>query len=301
MREAEGRPTLEPTDFWGDYVRMIRKTLQRRGFTNFEKFDKATLDIRFFDADMRLIAARPRTIHKASTFQIPVAASKLQAGLAGVIEKIRTGELLTPHLSKGVFDLSLYDGLWLDWNVHHLHLGEKIDHATGRIERTGPVLFGRFEPDDAYLLGVEQHGAWAKDDVAETVIREWPHLVHEFKEIAGPLAGEPRLTEKGRKNLRSRGHMPLYHAKNGKMYRVGEGFSTARTRTDAVTRAKKTRRYLLQNEGRIAREFSSWCEQLRAQGVNLPRRVRLLLDVDNESRMCVVEPVTMTRWLFPEE
>jgi len=292
---------LEPTTFWKDYLGILRRGLKQNGFFNYEDFEEHTFDIRYFDAMMRLVEARPRCTHEASTFKLPPSSSKHQKGVDSLKEKIRQGTLLTPHLSKDVLDLGKRDGMLLDWRVHHLHLGEKIDLKTKRIERTGPVLFARFEPDDAYLIGIEEHGAWADPDVLETIIGHWPHLVTEAIGMAGPPPGQdPNITEKERKQARAGGVMTFYTAKNGKVYMGGGGYSTAGTATQATDRADSMRENLRYHEARVAREFPAWCQEMKAMGRSLPPRIRLVLDVDENRRLCVVAPVAKLRWPFPE-
>jgi len=267
QRENGKQPVLEPTDFWKDYLGILRRTLKEHGFENYEKFEENTFDIRYFDAMMRLVESRPRKVHEASTFKLPSSAAKHEKGLDALKEKIRRGDLLTPHLSKGVFDLTKRDGMLLDWRVHHLHLGERIDPKTKRIERTGPVLFARFEQDDAYLNGIEHHGAWAKPEVLETIIDHWPHLVTEAVGMKGPApSDDPNITEKDRKEARAGGLMTFYTSKNGKIYVGGGGYSTAGTATLATDRADRMRDNLRYHEARVAREFPAWCHDMTERG-----------------------------------
>jgi hypothetical protein len=44
-----------------------------------------------------------------------------------------------------------------DWGIHHLHLGTKISKNTGFVERTGPLLFVKFEKNVAYFIGVKRY------------------------------------------------------------------------------------------------------------------------------------------------
>jgi hypothetical protein len=56
-----------------------------------------------------------------------------------------------------------------EWGVHHLHLGAApSSRDPSLIERSGPVLFARINPDDFYAINVYSHGAWEQTSVLES-------------------------------------------------------------------------------------------------------------------------------------
>jgi hypothetical protein len=102
-----------------------------------------------------------------------------------LLEKIGSGEDLTPHLSRAVRvvhhdDAALphhrrpdLDLLLATWHIHHLHLGTEVA-PDGFVTRSSELLFAFFTPSDAYLIGVFDHRSWAKREVLEALVRSWP-------------------------------------------------------------------------------------------------------------------------------
>jgi hypothetical protein len=60
-----------------------------------------------------------------------------------------------------------------EWGVHHLHLCEEIE-SDGFVTRSSELLFAFFTSSDAYLIGIFDHHSWAKREVLETLVRNWP-------------------------------------------------------------------------------------------------------------------------------
>lgn len=125
----------------------------------------------------RFVAQRPRAVHISSEL---AATEEAQGGrLDPIVSRIEGGDDLTPYLSTRVH--TAYepqatrnstrhlrgdrDLLLADWGLHHLHL---------RPTRSSRLVFARFAPDDAYLIGLYEHGDWALLDVLERLIRNWP-------------------------------------------------------------------------------------------------------------------------------
>jgi hypothetical protein len=137
----------------------------------------------------RFIPPRPRRVHLSKVLQDNPLVSDLEhrQALEALIEKIRTGAILTSHLSDRVLrgyepadpskpkalskrkDLDL---LLNDWLIHHLHIGPTL-------KRSGffggdLMLFAAFKPHDAYLIDLMGHGNWEHEHLIEVIVREWP-------------------------------------------------------------------------------------------------------------------------------
>ena len=80
----------------------------------------------------------PRKIIKADEFTSPP--PELVDGFNILIDKIKEGIDITPHLSKKLTDLNYDDPLLNDWGIYHLHLGTEFDKR-GFVNRTGPPLY----------------------------------------------------------------------------------------------------------------------------------------------------------------
>lgn len=124
----------------------------------------------------RLIEKQPRIIHKADMFVCP---DEVKEGLDWLESKIKQGKSLIPHLNTAIQKDKL-DGLLYDWGIHHLHLGLKLE-TTGFVERTGPVLFAVFRPNDVYFVDVRDHEGWSDKELLEIINRNWPELLSIYR------------------------------------------------------------------------------------------------------------------------
>lgn len=107
-------------------------------------------------------------------------------GLKLLVGKFENGEDVSLHLSKDAASPSEFDGLLYDWGIYHFHLGEMIDHQTGRIERTGPVLFAKIDNENVYCINVYSHGKnvqqpWTKQDLLKIIHNNWPQTIKKWK------------------------------------------------------------------------------------------------------------------------
>jgi hypothetical protein len=44
----------------------------------------------------------------------------------------------------------------------------------GFVTRTGDLLFAGFQDDDAYLIGIKEHGSWTDISLVTIAVRNWP-------------------------------------------------------------------------------------------------------------------------------
>lgn len=213
----------------------------------------------------RLILKRPRTLHASFEFTAnPLLSDAAYADpLAHIQNLIRSGGDLFPHLSERVsvgyeksakptfnrrrdLDLMLYD-----WEVYHLHLST-APWKDGFVQRTGPLLFAVFKPDDGYLIDIFPHGAWTRNRIFEIMVDNWPKagLV---REMPGILDVERDLSEEDRAMLRSAGINSNRVKRNGKILSIGGGLTSAGTSAQCSISAL-----------RIMRALSSWAKHLAA-------------------------------------
>ena len=107
-------------------------------------------------------------------------------GLKLLVQKFENGEDVSPHLSKGATSPAEFDGLLYDWGIYHFHLGETIDNQTGRIKRTGPVLFAKIDDENVYCINIYCHGKnvqqpWTKQDLLKIIHNNWPQTIAKWK------------------------------------------------------------------------------------------------------------------------
>jgi hypothetical protein len=187
------------------------------------------LTIQYVSWRARLIPARARRCHRSAELAASPKAIEHQAELDAIIAKIRAGEDLTPHLSKGIANPVKDDLMMADWRIHHLHLSTTIDEG-GFMKRSGDLLFAAFDPDDVYLIGIYPHGAWTREEIAEILIRNWQGAGR-FTGIGGMKLAGPNLTDKERQQTRTGGVFTFLEV-DGHAY-MPPGITTAGTSIDA--------------------------------------------------------------------
>lgn len=159
--------------------------------------------------------------------------------------RIQNGEDIKPYLSKKISDLDYNDPLLNDWGIHHLHLGLSIDESDF-IERTGPVLFVRFDIKKAYFINIMPHGSWAKHELIKIIHNNWPETIEKFRIKA--IYSEKKYTDSEISILRKAGVYTLIEVDQGILYApIGGGLNTATISTEVVTScdyyAKKVREF----------------------------------------------------------
>lgn len=256
--------------------------------TELEAKNASELLIIYLNWLSRLIAPRPRRIHVAEALkQNPLAMQAEYAeGLAQIGRLIVSGGDLSPHLSRSVHvgyqphqagkkkltarkDLDL---LLNDWGVHHLHLSLTLE-SDGFVQRTGPLLFGVFHYDDAYLIDVYPHGSWVEEEIIHTVVREWPDagIVYEVK---GVLPDRTPLTPTERGKLRS---VALNTALTvgDKVYWPAAGLMSSGVSIRSTTRAQALRRDIEAFVERHTVEPGWLVETMHGNGWNPPQEFDL--------------------------
>lgn len=219
-----------------------------------ERERASDLLIIYFNWLHRLIDAQPRQVHLSDVLAAHPfwTGKKYGDALSALRTKIEVGGDLTPHLSKGVrigfqertrpkklqrrLDLDL---LLNDWGIHHLHLSSSVE-PDGFVTRDGPLLLGVFQPGEAYLVDIIDHGDWSRQSIMEIAICNWPDagIAYELKSVLGL---ERSVDDAGRKQLRNAGiNVPLEIG--GKVYMSPEGLSSAGTSIRATMRAQQIRR-----------------------------------------------------------
>lgn len=172
-----------------DWLELIKKELESEGFKLGELNDDQ-ISIAFFTLQERLIPAKPRKVLKSKDFNCP---AEFQDGLKLLEDKIKAGEILKPHLSRKLKNLNSSDGLLFDWSIYHLHLGSDIK-KDGYVNRTGPLLYARFDNENAYLINVLNHGAWTMQSLLKSVHENWPKSIEKFR-LEGIVGVEKKFSD----------------------------------------------------------------------------------------------------------
>ncbi len=158
----------------------------------------------------RMIHPHPRRVHLSKDLCANPMWNEYQADAEALLNKIKAGEEIKPHLSKGIecvyakgdplnnvnsiaisghtlvgnfaklnknrTDLDL---MLNQWGIHHLHISSVLD-SEGFVRRDWqegrdePLLFAFFKSEDAYILDLGVHGDWANEHLLEVAHRNWP-------------------------------------------------------------------------------------------------------------------------------
>ena len=126
-----------------------------------------------------------------------------------------------------------FDGLYLDWNILHLHLGN-INADSSSAERTGETLHLMVIGNEAYLIKIGQHGFGAYTDPEELKIihNNWPELLKVLNFIP-----DQNINSEDRIKMRNGGvnTFPTFTDNTGKLITATPvkiwGYSTNKTST----------------------------------------------------------------------
>lgn len=210
----------------------------------------------YYDIVDRTPAAIPRKTLRADTFACP---PEHAPGLLALEQKIQTGNDIRPHLSLGVLNPDNFDGLLLDWGIHHLHLGTTAHPQDSNfMARTGPLLYARFSDDTAYLLGIMEHGKWSDQDLIRILHRNWPSAMEQYRvKGAVGLSYSPSDSDIG--NLRKSQINALLEVEPGVIYcHLGSGINAAGSSVASAMKLNKLRRFFTESEKMIHMEFENW-------------------------------------------
>jgi hypothetical protein len=261
-----------PTNFIRDIRESIRNRLVELGI-DVDPFDHRPIEIVYFAAMLRQIAQRPRRVHLARNFKIPMRLSSPFAKLRILIEH---GDDLVPFQSRRTKFSWDNDGLLNDWGVQHLHLD-----SSG----TKDVVMGAFHANDAYLIAIMPHGrghkeVWAEERLIRTMKQNWPQLLQPFATLLKPVRKEfPRPTPMERIEARRCGVQPLFDIDGVGYVSPGGGIAIDGTNPRAVKLADDCIRFVEQQEAHANSRFEFLVELVTKAGHTLPDEVHLRMGV----------------------
>lgn len=217
-------------NFDKDYVELLIAELADHNINIDITDSPEKIKIKFFNFKKRLVPPILRNILKSKEFSCP---ADLEVGLKIVEKKIVKGENLFPHLSRQLTNLDYNDSLLNDWGIYHLHLGTVLEND-GFIKRTGPVLFARFDNQNAYLINVMTHGSWTKQEMIRVLHDNWPTSIEMFK-LNDIIGLEHSPTDDDIKIARKFGVNSSVQIEPGVVYtNIGGGYTTTKTSIDVM-------------------------------------------------------------------
>jgi hypothetical protein len=262
-------------DLLADWHDFLRRQLTLRGYP--PPAGDRDVDIAFFNLLNRLVPVAPRTIHVARGLSCPAGH---EAGYQEVTRKVRDGEDVRAHLSRGLAKLDYNDGLLNDWGIHHLHLGTSLD-SDGFVKRTGPVLFARFEAREAFFIGIPQHGAWSDTRVLEELDKNWPAITDRYV-LKGVVGLEYTPTSSDVKEMRRAGGQLILWINDKALAPLGGGITTAGVGVGVVMKANAVNRQLKTWEEWVVSQREAIFARAKEDGHSFVRPLRLRLRFTRE-------------------
>jgi hypothetical protein len=124
----------------------------------------------------RRIPLNKRNIFISNEFNIP---EGFEEKLEEIKDDIKLGNDLNCYTSKTTLNASYNDYLYNDWNIHHFHLGGKIE-GKNFSGRSGFLLYLLIEKDAVYFLNILPHEKWAYIEFLNIINRNWKFLIEDF-------------------------------------------------------------------------------------------------------------------------
>jgi hypothetical protein len=251
-------------NFQQDWVEILRQKLVERGYSiDSSQHDSDALCIQYFNVLKRQIDAKPREILVSKEFSCP---EQYRKGIKLIRRKVKSGQDLTPHLSKNIKSLDYHDSLLNDWGIYHFHLGDLLE-KTGFIKRTGPVLFARVTDEYFYMLDILDHGSWSQQRLVEIIHTNWQESISLFKIQGLYKLNSVTPSDQDIAQFRKHGISTLIQVSDGTIYSsLGGGYSRSGISTDVrvtcscysatVRRLEKHVRNNLSNLRDIARQHN---------------------------------------------
>lgn len=264
-------------DFYSDWIAHLKTELTAFGYDTTQMQTHEAVAHTFLNLTKRLVRPIPRSVLRAQNFSCP---PDLVVGLTEVERKISAGEDLSPHLSKLLRNPTFNDPLLNDWGIHHVHLGTTLD-SDGFVNRTGPVLFARFDGTNAYLIDVLPHGSWSLQRLVKELHDNWPASINRYR-LNGVIGLATTVSDKDVAVLRKGNVNAMVDLGGGIVYApIGGGYSTSGISTDVVIqsdwcamRISQMQQAIVQNIGAIEREAT-------AKGIVFPEHPRFELVIDS--------------------
>ena len=245
-------------DFYSDWIAILRRELAAAGFTPASNETDQEICFRYFNLQKRGVTSTPRVVEQAPDFTVP---SVHQDGVNLIIEKLKRGDDVTPHLSRSITNFDYDDAMLNDWGIHHLHLGTSLDDS-GFAERTGPLLYARITRSHAYLLAVLGHGEWANRQLIEAVHANWPESISMYR-LHGVLDVFDTPTDDEILQLRRGRVSTIVKTDDGTVYApMGGGITTSGLSAGVVTSCdsyartmKKLEQHVLQQSDKMVQKI----------------------------------------------
>lgn len=274
-------------DLCADYSELVQNWMRCNGVQSDKSGEDLWYD--FFNLQKKSVKPQKRTVHYSKEFACP---PEVESGLKLLTQKFENGDDVSLHLSKGAEAPSEFDGLLYDWGIYHFHLGKTIDHQTGRIERTGPVLFAKIDNENVYCINIYSHGKnvqqpWAKQNLLKIIHNNWPQTIAKWKlpdgiELYPESIAPPTDTQYA--SLRKNGISTAIFVDKGIAYiSPGGGYMSTGHSQEIVRYCQRVHNTLKRHELHIRDNITSLVMKIeKITGKPVSRRLHFkLIEIDN--------------------
>ncbi|MBK5482983.1 hypothetical protein JFV29_14120 [Peribacillus sp. TH16] len=266
-------------DFQNNWIDMLKYQLENMGYE--PSSNRQDICFKYFNLQKRLIAPHPRKILISKEFTYP---KEFENGLELIKSKIEKGTNLKHHLSSLISNLDYNDQFLNDWGIHHLHLGTELNGNF--VNRTGPVLFVRFDDNYAYFINVFNHGKsarktpWYRQEMIAIIHRNWPDSINQFV-LKGINNINPIPTDSDIKNSRKHNSMSLIKVDGVAYAPIGMGYAASGHSIEAhricdiyYESINHYEKWIRENPGMLIKEANK-------RGINIGNNIHLLLGIKN--------------------
>jgi hypothetical protein len=177
-------------DLFQKYMSLIREELKVFGIFNLEGRDDQEIIALNFNLKTKMIInsfyvvkESPEVLAKISSLD-----TDYNEAYEEIKKRILNSDDVNPFLSKQALNPELNDYLFLDWNIHHLHLN-KENLGSYFNERSDYLLMILFKENIAYFIDVEFHpndDVFVKKEYLKIIKDNWPGILEpcELKGVA---------------------------------------------------------------------------------------------------------------------
>jgi len=233
-----------------DLIHEIIEDFYRKYKIRYQKHNKISLMLaRYFNIRLKFIEMRPRKVHVSKEFIKDIFVSEHKNDIVLLLEKIRRGIDVNPHQSKQSFNADYHDMLFNDWNIHHLHLNHNKRRSRDYFNiRTGPLLFIKFDLNNAYVIDIKHHHdehVWSDVDIIRIIRNNWNYLLEPYE--IGDGNWFPKLDNEEMGSLRNKGYTYPINVDDKTYLLVGGGYATSGDSLTATRLAGEVHRWIGKN------------------------------------------------------
>jgi hypothetical protein len=223
-------------DLHTDWANILRSQLAERGFSVPANSNNDDVCIMYFNLLKRSVKEKPRKVLESTEFFCP---PEIMERYNKLKENLEAGKSIKAHLSRQLSDLKYNDPMLNDWAIYHLHLSSTID-PDGFVNRASSdplndyLLYARFDDENAYLINIYKHGAWAKQEMIRILHRNWTESI-KFYKLDGVVEMQFTSTDDDIKELRKSKINTFVEVEKGIVYMpLGWGSSGDGTSSEIV-------------------------------------------------------------------